>query len=121
MECVKIRLRLEFLGNIIVHKIPFDQIEEIFLERDFKDRSVLNIITENDIMTFVAINKLRFLIDKIWFGKDSDSIDGKVSHFSKTKYLLKHEIKSIKGVRTTINDIIGDTFKPSIEEFNFIY
>lgn len=121
MECVKLRQKLELLGNRIVHQIPFEQIEEIFLERDFTDRSVLNIITENDIMTFVAINKLRFLIDKIWYGKDSDSIDGKISHFSKTKYLLSHEIKSIKGVRTKITDIIGDTFKPSIENFNFIY
>lgn len=42
------------------------------------ERNVLNIITENDIMTFIVINKLRFLIDKIWDGKDSDLIDGKL-------------------------------------------
>lgn len=47
------------------------------MERDFMERSVLNIITENDIMTFIVINKLRFLINKIWDGKDSDLIDGK--------------------------------------------
>jgi hypothetical protein len=113
--------RFEILGKKIVESIQFDHIESIFMERDFKDRSVLSIITENDIMTFVVISKLRFLIDKIWDGRDSDLLDGKTSHFSKTKYLLYHEIKSLKGVRVTINDIIGDNFKPNIEDYNFIY
>lgn len=91
------------------------------MEKDFKDRSVINIITDNNIMTFVVISKLRFLIDKIWDGKDADMIDGKISHFSKTKYLLYHEIKKLKGVGVSINDIFGDTFKPNIEDYNFLY
>ena len=60
------------------------------MERDFLDRTVLNIITDNDIMTFIVKQKLKFLIDKIWDGKDSDMLDGKTSHFSKTKFLLYH-------------------------------
>jgi hypothetical protein len=91
------------------------------MQRDFMDRTVLNIITDNNIMTFVVINKLRFLIDKIWDGKDSDIIDGKHLHFSKTKYLFKHEIKRLKGVQITIGDIIGNTFKSNIEDYNFLY
>jgi hypothetical protein len=49
-------------------------------------------------MPFIVINKLHFLIDKIWDGKESDLIDGKTSHFSKTQYLLNHEIKRLRGV-----------------------
>jgi len=63
------------------------------MEKDFTDRTVLNIITDNKIMTFIVINKLKFLLDKIWEGKDSQLIDGKTSHFSRTKFLLHHEIK----------------------------
>ncbi len=91
------------------------------MDRDFLDRTVLNIITDNNIKPFIVINKLRFLLDKIWDGKESDLIDGKTSHFSKTKYLLHHEIKRLRGVQVTIWDIMGDNFKPNIEEYNFIY
>jgi len=77
--------------------MQFDHVEEIFMERDFLDRTVLNIVTENQIMPFIVINKLHFLIDKIWDGKESDLIDGKTSHFSKTQYLLNHEIKRLRG------------------------
>jgi hypothetical protein len=87
---------------MIIETMRFDQVEDIFVERDFKGRSVINIITDNNIMSFIVINKLRFLIDKIWDGKDSDMIDGKNSHFCRTKYLVNHEIKRLKGVQVTI-------------------
>ncbi len=60
------------------------------MEKDFLDRPVLNIITDNIIMPFVVINKLHFLINKIWDGRDADLIDGKTEHFSRTKYLKNH-------------------------------
>lgn len=63
------------------------------MEKDFSDRSVLNIITDNDIKPFIVISKLKFLLGKIWDGKDSSMLDGKLSHFSRMKYLLNHEIK----------------------------
>lgn len=91
------------------------------MDRDFKDRSVLSIICDNKIMSFIVINKLKFLINKIWDGKSSDMIDGKTSHYSRTKYLLYHEIKNIKGVPITIRDIMGDNFKPNSEDYNFLF
>jgi len=90
------------------------------MEKDFTERSVLNIITDNNIKSFIVINKLKFLLDEIWDGKNSSLIDGKTSHFSRTKYLLNHEIKQLKVVKVTINDIIGANFKPNIEDYNFI-
>lgn len=51
--------------------MQFEDVEQIFLEKDFKDRSVLNIVTDNTIMKFIVKNKLKFLLDKIWEGKDS--------------------------------------------------
>ena len=112
---------MEILGRKIVENLPFDQVESVFMERDYRDRSVLNIITDNNIMSFIVIRKLKFLIDKIWDGKDSDLLDGKTSHFSKTKYLLYHQIKTLKGVQTKITDIIGSNFRPNIEDYNFLY
>jgi hypothetical protein len=60
------------------------------MEKDFKDRTVLTLITKNDIKSFIVKSKLKFLLNKIWNGKDSNLIDGKTRHFSKTRYLLSH-------------------------------
>lgn len=106
---------------MIIENLHFDHVEDIFMEKDFKDRSVLNVITDNKIMKFIVISKLRFLLDKIWDGKNSDMIDGKISHYSKTKYMLHHEIKRIKGIKVKIWDVIGDNFRPNIDDFNFAY
>lgn len=78
MECHKLVDKLYVLGHMIVEKMQFDHVEEIFMDRDFTDRTVLNIITDNKIMPFIVINKLHFLINKIWDGKESDLIDGKL-------------------------------------------
>jgi NADH:ubiquinone oxidoreductase subunit 4 (subunit M) len=71
------------------------------------------------IMPFIVINKLHFLINKIWDGKEADLIDGKTQHFSRTKYLINHEIKRLRGVKISIKDIMGQNFIPKIAEYNF--
>lgn len=119
MECVKLSQRFQSLGRLIIDKMQFSQVEAVFMEKDFLDRPVLNIITDNMIMPFIVINKLHFLINKIWDGRDADLVDGKTEHFSRTKYLTNHEIKRLKGVNVTIGDIIGRNFTPKIKEFNF--
>lgn len=121
MECHKLVEKFQILGHLIIENMQFDHVEEIFMDRDFLDRTVLNIITENKIMPFIVINKLHFLINKIWDGKESDLIDGKIQHFSLTKYLLNHEIKRLKGVRISMKDIVGHNFKPNIHDYNFIF
>jgi len=32
----------------------FDQVEEVFMEKDFKNRTVLQIICENDLKSFIV-------------------------------------------------------------------
>jgi hypothetical protein len=120
-DCQKLVEKFQIMGKMIIENMRFDHVEDIFMERDFLDRTVLNIITDNSLKPFIVIGKLRFLLDKIWDGKESDMIDGKVSHFSKTKYLLNHEIKRLKDVTVSIRDILGDNFKANIEDYNFMF
>ena len=101
--------------------MEFEQVENVFMEKDYKDRTVLSIITKNDIKSFIVKSKLRFLLTKIWNGKDSSLIDGKTSHFSKTRYLLSHQPRNLIGARINLNDIIGSNFKRSSEDFNFTF
>jgi hypothetical protein len=50
------------LGRQIIKNLDFTEIEPIFLERDFKDRSTLLIIVTNDISSFIDRQKLSFLL-----------------------------------------------------------
>jgi hypothetical protein len=70
------------LGRKIIEKMKFEQVEPIFLEKDYKSRIVLQIILDNGIKEFIVRQKLRFLLKKIWDGKDFDLVDGKLKHFS---------------------------------------
>jgi hypothetical protein len=106
-KCKVIVQRIKKLGNIIIENMMFEQVEEVFMERDFRDRTVLSIISQNDIKPFIVKQKLRFLLNKIWDGKDSNLIDGKTSHFSKTRYLLTHMPRQLLGAKLSLNDIIG--------------
>lgn len=87
--------KIFWLGRRIIKRMPFDQVEDIFMERDFLDRTVLSMITENDIKLFIVKAKVGFLIEKIWGGKDSALIDGKLAHFSRTAYLMHHHVRHL--------------------------
>lgn len=100
-------MRIKLLGKIIIENMPFEYVEDVFMEKDFKNRTVLKIITTNNIKSFIVKAKLKFLLNKIWDGKDSNLIDGKISHFSKTYYLFYHTPKSLIGASISINNIAG--------------
>jgi hypothetical protein len=68
------------------------------MERDFRDRAVLAIITDTDIKRFIVKKKLKFLLSKIWNGKDSQMIDGKISHFSRTMFMKHLDFTTTPGV-----------------------
>jgi hypothetical protein len=101
--------------------MPFEDVEPVFMEKDFTERSTLNVIIDNDIKPYIVINKLNFLLHKIWDGKDANKIDGKLQHFSRTEYLYNHNIKKIKGVNVKLSEILGSNFKASVDQYNYIY
>eukprot|EP00347_Sterkiella_histriomuscorum_P007582 403348366 len=107
--------------SLMIQYLKQIKYEQIFLEKDFKDRSVLNIITKNEIMVFIVKSKLKYLIDKIWEGKYYSMVDGKLSHFSRTQYLMNHSVRKAKGHQTQLQDVIGSNFKPNIDDYNFMY
>lgn len=101
--------------------MPFEFVENVFMEKDFKGRTVLQIISKNNIKSFIVKSKLRFLLNKIWDGKDSNLIDGKISHFSKTEYLFNHQPRSLIGAGIDLRGILGNNFKRNTRDFNFVY
>lgn len=46
-----------------------DQVEAIFMDQDFKNRTVLHIITYNGYAPLMSDSKVTVLLDKLWQGK----------------------------------------------------
>ena len=89
------------------------------MEKDYRNRTVLTIITSNDIKSFIVKSKLRFLLNKIWDGKDSNLIDGKIQHFSKMQYMLSYHPRSLEGAKINFREILN--FKRNTTDYNFIF
>lgn len=75
---VTINESLLLLGQAIVSNMDASSIETVFLDEDFKDRSVLNIIVTNGYSELMSDPKVIALLDKLWGGALSYSCDGKL-------------------------------------------
>ena len=81
-ECAKIKEQLLILGGKIIENIEDEMIHKIFLDTDFRDRTLLKIITLYDFDSLFASDKLLMLLDEIWHGKESYECDGETSDYS---------------------------------------
>lgn len=60
--------RLDLLIEKIIDYTDNDFIEGIFLDRDFKDRTLLKIVTTYHLKAFLKSAKSTILLDSIWQG-----------------------------------------------------
>jgi len=59
-----------------------------FMDIDFKDRTVLNIITSNGFVPLMNDSKVNNLLEEIWVGSNTYECDGKLVDFSQITYLI---------------------------------
>jgi len=76
------------LGNKIIDNFDDDKIEKIFLDTDFKDRTLLKIITINEFAPLLKSYKLNVLLNEIWEGKNTFECDGQITNFSLITFLF---------------------------------
>ena len=57
------------LGSSIIGEMEKDHVEAIFMDQDFKNRTVLHIITYNGYAPLMSDSKVTVLLDKLWQGK----------------------------------------------------
>lgn len=70
------------LGDKIIDNLNDDSIKKFFLDRDFKNRTVLRIITDNKFYPLLSSEKVNRLIQEIWVGVKSYECDGTLSDLS---------------------------------------
>jgi hypothetical protein len=85
------------LGDKILDNLEDDHIEKFFMDRDFKNRTVLKIITDNDFQILLSSEKINILIQEIWVGKKTYACDGKLTDFSLLTYMAKSKIRKLPG------------------------
>lgn len=67
------------------------------MDKDFKNRTVLHLITYNGYGPLMAGDKISALLDELWVGKLTYECNGKTEDFSLLSYLARSPIKSLPG------------------------
>jgi len=78
----------------------------VFLDTDFRNRTVLKIVTSNQYRPLCESEKVSVLLDELWEGKRSFDCDGQISDFSIIRYLATSRIKRVKGKRVTFREFV---------------
>lgn len=85
------------LGNKITDNFEDDKIEKVYLDKDFYDRTLLKIITDNGFAPLFHSDKVGILLEKIWDGKHTDDCDGALDDFSIVMHLFQTPVQKIPG------------------------
>lgn len=91
-ECNIVKTSLLELGSNIIENIEDEKIERVFLDSDFRDRTVLKIATMNEFGTLCESHKVSILLEEIWQGKKTYECDGDLDDFSIINYLATSKI-----------------------------
>jgi len=73
------------------------------MDTDFKNQTVLHLITYNGFADLMSNNKVAALLDELWVGKLSYECDGRNEHFSKLTYLASAPIRKLPGLPVTLD------------------
>lgn len=73
---------LQTLGEKIIEDIQVKNDELIFMDTDFKDRTVLKLITDYGWSPMMSAPIVSQLLSKLWVGKESYECNGKQTDFS---------------------------------------
>lgn len=98
-ECNGLKARLLALGKMYNSKIDDETyFEDLILDKDFSNRSVLQIITECQLEALLSEEdtKSENIIQTIYIGKDSKLCDGNMYGFSNCLHILSEEPKVSK-------------------------
>jgi hypothetical protein len=87
-ECGIIKKRLLKLGGVITSYLDDDKITKVFLDTDFRDRTLLKLVTYNKYEDIFGSYKVNRLLDEIWVGKNTFDCDGTLEDFSILTFLL---------------------------------
>ena len=85
-------------------------IEELFMDQDFKDRTVLHLISYNNFSELMSDPKVTVLLDNLWQGKLAAKCDGRVSDYSMLTFMANDPVRKLVGQNISFLDLLGTKF-----------
>ena len=85
------------LGAKLIENMEEISVRPIFMDNDFKERTVLHLITYNGYAPLMADDKIAALLDELWVGKLTYDCDGKIEDFSLLSFLASAPVKKLPG------------------------
>lgn len=93
-----------------------EKVEKMFLEKDFLDRTVLNLISMNGYEPLMRDNKVIMLLNNLWVGKPQARCNGMMVDYSMLSFLATAPIKQLPGQNIEVKSILTNNFKENIKE-----
>ena len=109
-ECKIVRLRMLILGDKILDNFDDQKLSKVFLDSDFKDRTLLKIITQNKFDKLFENYKVSVILEEIWQGKFTFECDGEIRDLSLLTHLAKSPVRRIKNQRFDFSKLIFKGF-----------
>ena len=107
------------LGEKLIENMEPSSVRPIFMDIDFKNRTVLHLITYNGYAPLMVDNKIAALLDELWVGKLTYECDGKTEDFSMLSFLARAPVKKLPGQEIEAKQLLSNNFKVQIVEENF--
>lgn len=67
---------LHLFGEKLIDTMSKNQVEKLFMDTDYQDRTVLHLITKYGYEPLCRDPKIKILLDELWVGKESYACDG---------------------------------------------
>lgn len=116
IECFEIRQNILLLGQMYSKKIGDEEFyERIIMSKDFTNRSVIKIITQNNFEALMdeMDPKAERVMGMIWLGKEAALCDGDIWGYSNFVHIIYSNTKKVNERReggTTMMQIITNFF-----------
>ena len=88
-----------------------DKVKKMFLDVDFRNRTLLKVVTYNGFAPIFASYKLNILLNEIWLGKGTLDCDGNYSDFSIMTWLCVHPTVKVPGKPMGLGTILTNHFR----------
>lgn len=110
---------MQQLGKKIIENLNEEVVHGIFMDTDFKERTVLHLITTMGYVPLLSDEKTSVLLEELWEGKATYECDGKTSYHSKLTFLASNSIANLPGKPVTFKQLLGNSFERKIQQEAF--
>ena len=94
----------------------------MFMDIDFKDRTVLHLISYEEYIPLMQDDKIAALLDELWVGELTYSCDGRINNYSRLNFVASAPLKKLPKTHVSFKEIVHPKWEPKMDDsFTFQY